>query len=104
MKKQSFVMVMIVALLFSSCALVKSPLVGIIYTGVKSPVTATSHTNSTKFGVSQATSILGLFAFGNAGIDEAAKSAGITKIHHVDQKAVSVLGIFATYKVYVYGE
>jgi hypothetical protein len=55
-------------------------------------------------GTSQATSILGWFAFGDASIDAAAKSAGISKIHHVDEQSTSVLGIFATYKVLVYGE
>lgn len=92
------------ALLLSSCAAVKSPLTGYIYTGVKAPVTATSNSNSTKVGTSKATSVLGWFAFGDASIDAAAKSAGISKIHHVDEKSTSVLGIFASYEVYVYGE
>ncbi|MCX6171534.1 MAG: TRL-like family protein [Flavobacterium sp.] len=90
--------------LISSCAMVKSPLSGYVYTGVKAPVTATSNSNSTKVGTSNATSILGWFAFGDASIDAAAKSAGISKIHHVDEQSTSVLGIFASYKVFVYGE
>jgi hypothetical protein len=91
-------------LMLSSCATVKSPLTGVWYTDVKAPVTATSNSNSTKVGTSEATSILGIIATGDASIDAAAKSAGITKIHHVDEHSTSILGFFAKYKVYVYGE
>ena len=91
-------------LLLSSCAVVKSPLTGVWYTDVKAPVTATSNSNSTRVGSAEATSILGVVATGDASIDAAAKSAGITKIHHVDEHSTSILGIFAKYKVYVYGE
>jgi hypothetical protein len=91
-------------LMLSSCATVKSPLSGVWYTDVKAPVTATSNSNSTKVGTSEATSILGIIATGDASIDAAAKSGGITKIHHVDEHSTSILGFFAKYKVYVYGE
>ncbi len=93
-----------VALFFSSCAAVKSPLIGVWYTDVKAPVTATSNSNSTKVGSAEATSFLGIVATGDASIEAASKSAGITKIHHVDEHSTSVLGLFAKYKVYVYGE
>lgn len=92
------------ALLLSSCATVKSPLSGLWYTDVKAPLTATSNSNSSKVGSAEATSILGIVATGDASIDEAAKSAGITKIHHVDEHSTSFLGFFAKYKIYVYGE
>ncbi|NCB07156.1 MAG: hypothetical protein EOM73_03215, partial [Bacteroidia bacterium] len=68
------------------------------------PVTATSNSISTKVGSAEATSILGIVATGDASIDAAAKSGGITKIHHVDEQSTSILGFFAKYKVYVYGE
>jgi hypothetical protein len=93
-----------IAFLLSSCAVVQSPLVGSIYTDVKSPVAVTNNANSSKAGYSQATSILGLFATGDASIQAACNSGNISKIHHVDQHSTSVLGIFATYKVTVYGE
>jgi len=92
------------ALLLSSCASLKSPLLGVLYTQVKAPVAATGNSGSTKVGTSKATSILGLIATGDASIDAAAKSAGITKIHHVDEESMTVLGFFARYKVFVYGE
>jgi len=93
-----------VGALLSSCATVKTPLSGVWYTNVKAPVAVTSNSNSTKVGTSEATSILGIVATGDASIDAAAKSAGITKIHHVDEQGTSILGFFAKYKVFVYGE
>lgn len=93
-----------VTLLLSSCAVPKSPLTGFLYTDIKAPLTATSNSGSSKVGSATAQSILGIVATGDASIDAAAKSAGITKIHHVDEHSKSILGIIATYKVYVYGE
>ncbi|NBC82855.1 MAG: hypothetical protein GVY19_05680 [Bacteroidetes bacterium] len=104
--KKLIVLVAIVALfLFSSCAAyVASPALGALYTDVKYPMAVTSNANSAKVGSAEVTSILGIVATGDASIDAAAKSAGITKIHHVDVHATSILGIFATYTVLVYGE
>jgi hypothetical protein len=105
MKKMKLLAVAVVsALMFSSCAMVKSPLMAVIYTDVKGPVTATSNSVSSKVGVASASCILGIVATGDASIDAAAKKAGITKIHHVDEHATNILGIYATYEVMVYGE
>lgn len=95
---------LVVAALMSNCAMVKTPLSGFLYTNVKSPVAVTSNSNSSKVGSAQASSILGWVATGDASIEAAAKSAGINKIHHVDEEGTSILGFYATYKVYVYGE
>lgn len=93
-----------IAFMLSSCAVVKSPLSGLLYVDVKAPVAVTGNSNSSKVGTAQAVSILGAVATGDASIENAAKNAGITKIHHVDEHSTNVLGIFATYKIYVYGE
>ncbi|MGM0636072.1 MAG: TRL-like family protein [Bacteroidota bacterium] len=90
--------------MFVGCAMSSSPVMGSIYQKVKSPVTATDNSSSSKVGTAEATSILGIVATGDAGIEKAAKDAGITKIHYIDQEATSILGIYATYKIYVYGE
>jgi Zn-dependent alcohol dehydrogenase len=103
-KIKLFALPLSVAVLTSSCAAVKSPLIGVWYTNVKAPVAVTSNANSTKVGTAEAISVLGLVAIGDASIEAAAKSAGITKIHHVDEESTSFLGFFAEYKVYVYGE
>ncbi len=105
MKKTKHLLVIFGAAAFlSSCAMVKSPLIATLYTDVKAPVAVTSNSNSSKVGTSEATSILGIVATGDASIEAAAKSAGITKIHHVDEHSTNILGLFAKYKVYVYGE
>lgn len=101
---KTFVFLAAIAVLMSSCAAVSSPVTGFLYTDVKSPVAVTSNSNSSKVGTAEATSILGIAGTGDASIEKAAKSAGITKIHHVDQHGTSILGIYAKYTIYVYGE
>lgn len=93
-----------VAIVLSSCAAVATPLAGAIYTDVKAPFAVTSNANSTKAGSAEATGILGLFATGDASIEAASTNGNISKIHHVDYHSTSILGIYSTFKVTVYGE
>ena len=79
-------------------------LVGAVYTGVTQPAAVTSNAVGTKVGTAKATSILGLAAYGDAGVNAAAKNGNIKKISHVDVKVFSVLGLFSTYEYFVYGE
>ena len=100
-----FVGLIAIALLLMGCAAtVSSPLPGFLYTDVQAPLAVTSNSGSSKVGTAEAVSILGFFASGNAGIDAAAKQGGITKIQYVDYHAKNILGIYAKYTVYVYGE
>lgn len=92
------------AFLVSSCAFVASPVLGGLYTDVKAPLTATSNPVARKVGTAEASSILGIVATGDASIEAAARNGGITKISHVDYQAKNILGIYATFTVYVYGE
>lgn len=94
------------ALLFTSCAAASTPAgPGMIWTNVSVAENVTSSTaGSSKSGSGGITSILGLFAFGDASIESAAKSAGITQIHHVDYDQFSFLFLFGHYTVTVYGE
>jgi len=86
-------------------AMAASPVTGFLYTEVKGPVTATGiDTSSSKVGTATCTSLLGLIATGDASIETAAKSAGITKIHHVDYQSKNILGLYAEFTVTVYGE
>lgn len=103
-KFKSLIVLAAAAFFLSSCAYVSSPVLGGIYTDVKAPVAATSASGSSKVGTAEASSILGIVATGDASIEAAAKSAGISTIHHVDYQAKNILGIYATYTVYVYGE
>ena len=92
------------ALLMTSCAMTSSPVTGFVYQSTKGPITATSNNLGSKVGTSQATSILGWFATGDASIEAAAKSAGIKKISHVDYEGSNILGLFAKHTTIVYGE
>jgi len=76
----------------------------LIYTDVKAPEAVTSNAGKSKVGTAMATSIMGLVAQGDASIETAAKSAGITRIQHVDYHSTSILGIYSTFTVTVYGE
>ncbi len=86
-----------------------SPAGGII-TKVKSPaqnlaVATDPSADSAMSGSSANSSVLGLFAFGDGGVDAAMKAGGITKVHHVDHQVFSVLwGLYLQNKTIVYGE
>jgi hypothetical protein len=105
-KARIYVGIAVIAVLLSSCgvAQVASPALGIVYTDVKAPLAVTSNTNASKVGTADAASILGIIAIGDASIENASKKAGIKSIHHVDYRSTNILGIYAQYTVYVYGE
>ena len=82
-----------------------------LFTGcatISNPVTATTNPLGTKCGVAKSTLYLGgLWSSkgGENGIDKAAKSAGITKISHVDSYTKNYcLGIVIEQITKVYGE
>lgn len=104
MKKVISLLLLIPIVLTGCMATAVSPVSGILVTDVKGPLTATDLPNYSKVGTASCFSILGLVGVGDASIDTAAKNAGITKIHHVDYKSFSILGILAQYTVYVYGD
>lgn len=103
---QSLVIALSIPFFIASCGarVASSPLNAGLYTDVKYPLMATGEVGSTKVGKAEASNILGIFATGDAGIEAAMRNGNITKISHIDIHANSVLGIFATYTIYVYGE
>lgn len=89
----------------SGCAAVTSaPVTGVLYSDVTYPVNATSNDQGPKTGEASASSILGIFATGDASIAAAARNGGITKVKTVDVNATSFLGFYAKYTVIVTGE
>lgn len=83
---------------------VGAPIMGAIYTGVQGPGQIGDLTAGlTKVGQSKATGII-FVATGDASINAAAKSVGITKIHHVDVEYMSILGVYGEVTTTVYGE
>ena len=92
-------------MLFSGCATVQAPVLGSLYTDTSAPVNATSsEVDASKTGRASAESYLGIIATGDASIQEAAESANITEIHHVDYESENILGLYAKYTVVVHGE
>jgi hypothetical protein len=101
---KSIAFVAIFSTLATGCAMVAAPVNGGLYGNVKAPLAVTSNNLGSKVGVGTASSILGILSSGDASIQAAAKSAGITKISHVDYESTNILSLYATFKVYVYGE
>jgi len=89
----------------SACTIVRTDAIGVLYTDTKGPVAATSvrASQGTKSGQACEQSILGLVATGDASIETAARSGGITEIVSVDESANVILGIIGTYCVNVRG-
>lgn len=86
-----------------------SPVGGWIYTGVTVPsvrlhAPLDETAKSVRTGTASAVNIMGILGVGDAGIDSAMKSGNITKIHHIDHKVTSVLGIYSKWTVMVHGE
>ena len=92
------------SLLTGCAAVTKQPLTGFLYSEVKDGMIANETSGMGKKGTATATSILGWVATGDASITAAMKNGGITKVHHVDFESTSIIGVYATYTVVVYGE
>lgn len=89
----------------ASCSTVNTESgIGAAYTGVTEAKMVTSNTVGKKVGTASQIGVLGLVSIGDSSIQTAANAAGIKKISHVDAKKTSVLGLFASYTIYVYGE
>ena len=100
-----FLVILFISFALTGCAVVSAPVSnGLIYTEVSGPVAATNADTYSKVGKSSCVAILGIVSTGDASIDAAMKNSGITKIHHVDHKSTSILGIFAKFTTIVYGE
>jgi hypothetical protein len=88
-------------------ALALPVLSGCVYMNVKSPLdTDLDQTRlGSKVGESQAQSILGLVAWGDAGTQAAAKEGGITTLRHADTELFSILVfVYARQRTIVYGD
>ncbi|MCA9492813.1 MAG: hypothetical protein KC621_22925 [Myxococcales bacterium] len=75
-----------------------------IYADGNSPWQATDNNIGKKKGEACASSILGWFTTGDAGIRAAADAGGITQISAVDSHITNILGIYAKYCTVVSGD
>ncbi len=98
--------------MLSACA--QPPLIGIIYTHVKLPLTEDVHNTIVPDHQPPSGKILeirepvtgaGFYARVNSNaIGDIAKNNGIEKLYFADQEIFSVLGIWTTNKVHLYGD
>lgn len=89
---------------FRTIARTQSPISSLV-TVTESGVDATgATTGASKVGRATARNILGLVAFGDATVQEAAREAGITTIHHVDAESTRIWFFYSQYTTVVYGE
>ena len=98
-----FVIVSFFAMSVAGCAPVATPAIGLLYTGVAWDGGVKGATGP-KRGEACATSVLGLIATGDASVETAANSAGITDITGTDHSSTIIfLGIYGKYCTIVYG-
>lgn len=103
MKKTIFSIVCAVALALGMTSCGAVGIMGAVYHDTVTPEAVTANALGSKVGQADVLSILGVVALGDAGIEKAAKEAGITKVSHVDKKTFSVLGVFTKVTYTVYG-
>ena len=78
-----------------------------VYVDVKYPLDTDTNNTSLcdKVGYASNHSILWLVAWGDAGTQKAAESAGITKINHMDtRRSLILFGVYSKMTTIVYGE
>ena len=99
-------LVVSLSLLIQGCSTLGPPLAGYIVTNVSYPhvqAVADDGKVGNKTGTATAVNILGLFAFGDASVLEAAKNGGITNIKTIDHTATSFI-FFGSFSTTVTGE
>jgi hypothetical protein len=101
--KLSFAVMALVGLSLTGCQIVASPLAGGIYNETKYGFNATDEAVASKEGKACATSILGWVATGDASIQAAKTSGGISKVASVDHSAKNILGIYGEWCTIVRG-
>ena len=104
MKKTIFSVACAIALAVGMTSCGSIGMVGAVYSDYTEPTAVTSNNLGTKVGQADGLSVLGVVALGDAGVEKAAKQAGIKKVSHVDKKTFSVLGLFTKITYTVYGE
>ncbi|GAB6909074.1 conserved hypothetical protein [Desulfosarcina cetonica] len=95
------------------CACSTGPLVGVLYTNVRLPLTEDLNATPAPTGTPVSDQVLeikepfsgvGLYArVSNNAIGEIARQNGVDPLYFADQRVFSILGIFKTHRVYLYG-
>ena len=101
---RKYITVLCLCLSLTGCATMYP--VGMLYTEVQLPSHAVTESDVayTKVGVSQAVSVLGLVAVGDASQRSAIRDGKISKVKYIDYSAKNILGIYGIYTTTVYGD
>ncbi|MBN2105945.1 MAG: TRL-like family protein [Deltaproteobacteria bacterium] len=101
--KKLMAIVILTGFVFAGCASYQP--MGVIYTKVDAGIaSADGPVGYTKVGKSEASSVLGLVATGDASIQTAVKNGGIKSIKYVDYHVENILGVIGKYTTTVYGD
>jgi hypothetical protein len=99
--------VLCAAILLQGCAYVSfsyQPVPGYIFSDVHGPGNISSASVGSKEGTARAESFLGWVATGDASNHAAASNGGISTVSHTDYHAWSILGVYARFDTYAYGD
>jgi hypothetical protein len=102
MKKMLFAVIIASVALLSGCS--TSPVSGAINVAKWDGHISNPGVPTTKTSRACAQSVLGIVAFGDASIETAKRSGGITKVATVDHETLNVFYFFGQYCTVVYGE
>lgn len=82
------------------------PPTGLVYSNVNAPesLSISGQEIGSRTGRSSATSILGLFAWGDASVHAAAAAGSIDRVQHVDYEFYNVIGVYQRFTTVAYGE
>ncbi len=103
MLKRIFMALSAGALIFSLAGCASYMPLGVIYTEGKTGIDANNGVSGSKTGQACMTSILGLVATGDAGVDTAMANGGIKNVATINYTAKNILGIYGTYCTVVTG-
>jgi multidrug efflux pump subunit AcrA (membrane-fusion protein) len=99
-----FAIALLSAALLAGCGVIAhGPVTAPITIDQRGPVSVGSATSSARVGRAEAYGIL-IFSTGDASISAAMKAGRITRVHHVDNETMNIMGVYAKYTTIVYGE
>jgi len=101
--------ILVLAVFMTGCAVTVAPVMppfGIAFTNTTAPLDVNYDKTElgSKTGKASTYSILGLFAFGDASTEAAARAGGIKVVNHADYASLNVLFLFGSYTTIVYGD
>ncbi|MDK2971440.1 MAG: hypothetical protein PWP23_1195 [Candidatus Sumerlaeota bacterium] len=105
-----FVLFVAVMIFSTGCITYSTPVMppqGLLFSSIQAPLDANADStdfSNEKQGEASSTAILGLFAFGDASLNTAARDGGLTTVNHVDYSYQNILFFYQQFTIVAYGE